>query len=53
MPHHKEPSPGPTPAELAERRRRFRMTIQQINAHQPARVVRALAADLRSRSRRP
>ena len=44
--------PEPTADELAERRRRFRHAIQQINSHQPAKAVRALAADLRSRSGR-
>jgi hypothetical protein len=52
MSHKTEPSDGSTPAELAERRHRFRRAIEQIHAHQPTAVVRAAAADLWSRSRR-
>ena len=52
MTNHTEPPAGPSADELAERRRRFRATIHQINSHQPAKVLRALAADLKSRSGR-
>jgi hypothetical protein len=51
MSRSKEPSVS-TPAELAERRRRFRSAIEQIHAHQPAAALRALAAARKSRSGR-
>ena len=52
MTRQPDPSADSTPAELAERHRRFRRALAQINSHQPAASVRALAADLWSRSHR-
>jgi hypothetical protein len=48
-----EPPDGPTPDELAERRRRFRDAIKQIHAHQPDAVLRTLGPGRGSRSSRP
>jgi len=47
-----DPSTDSTPSEAAEGHHRFRKAIAQINAHQPASTLRALAADLWSRSGR-
>jgi hypothetical protein len=52
MDHQTDPTSS-TPTEHAERQRRFRSAIQQINAHQPATSLRALAADLWARTHRP
>jgi hypothetical protein len=44
MTRQTEPRAGSTPAELADRRQRFRNTIEQIHAHQSAAVLRTVAA---------
>jgi hypothetical protein len=53
MTRQTEPPDGPTTAELAERRRRFRNALKQIHSHQPDAALRTLAPGRWSRSGRP
>jgi hypothetical protein len=52
MPHQPQPSDSDT-SKPDERHHRFRTALQQIHAHQPAEVLRHLASDRWSRSRKP